>query len=244
MAEQRSALSAWLAAQQSAAERAFGRRHLAGGFRVNRDGRAKRPRQTLEARLGDMMTVLAVKRLHMQRDARIHGKSMEPLAHEVGVELTDLVPGETNLEHQDRSSRYVDDHARQGLIHGHVHAGVTGNSLHVAKRLLHRLSERDADVLGRVVLVDMQVAVGFDLDADARMAGKQVEHMVEETDARRSVGYAGAIEVHAHLDVRFFRLALDRRLAHQNPPVRPEKRGLLSGGIRFRHRRRWSFAAW
>src|SRR5664279_5484124 len=46
--------------KKSAAELTFGGRHLASGTRIDRDRRAQRPRQTLEAGFGDMMAVLAI----------------------------------------------------------------------------------------------------------------------------------------------------------------------------------------
>jgi hypothetical protein len=45
--------------------------------------------------------------------------------------------------------------------------GITGDALHVAERLLHRLAERDADVLSGMVVVDVQVALGIDREIDA-----------------------------------------------------------------------------
>ena len=66
-----------------------------------------------------------------------------------------------------------------------MHVGIAGDALHVAERLLHRLAERDADILGGVMMVDMQVALGLDLDVDARMPRQQIEHVVEKADAGR-----------------------------------------------------------
>ena len=93
--------------------------------------------------------------------------------------------------------------------------GIAGDAGHGAERLLHRLAERDADILGGVVVVDMQVAHRLDRDVDARMPGQQIEHMVEEADAGRDVGHAGAVEVHGDLDVGLFGLALDGGRAHE-----------------------------
>ncbi len=110
--------------------------------------------------------------------------------------------------------------ARQRLVHRHMHVGVAGDALHVAERLLHRLAERDADVLGGVVVVDMQVALGLDRDVDARVPRQQIEHVVEEADAGRNVAAAGAVEVDRDLDVGLLGLALHRGLAHGKSLIR------------------------
>ena len=51
----------------------------------------------------------------------------------------------------------------QRLVHRQMHVGIAGDAAHVAERLLDGLAERDADILGGVVVVDMQVARGLDV---------------------------------------------------------------------------------
>jgi hypothetical protein len=117
-------------------------------------------------------------------------------------------------------------------IHRHVHARVARDALHVAERLFHRLAERNADILGRMMVVDVQVALGPHADVDARMTRQQIEHVIEEANAGRDLGRAGAIEVHRHLDVGFLGLSSHRALAHHHPH---QFAALLSGVSRLRH---------
>jgi hypothetical protein len=86
---------------------------------------------------------------------------------------------------------------------------VARDALLVADRLRHRLAERDADVLDRVVAVDVQVARGLDLEVDQPVAGDLVEHVVEEADAGGELGRAAAVEVDAHADLRLGGVAPD-----------------------------------
>ncbi len=51
------------------------------------------------------------------------------------------------------------------------------------RALAKRLADRDARILDRVMVVDMQIAIGLDVHVDQRMAGQLVEHMVEKADA-------------------------------------------------------------
>src|SRR6185312_14942649 len=158
----------------------------------------------------------------MQGDAGIHGEGLEPLLHQLGVEGADLVAHELGVEHQIRPAGYVDGNAGQRLVHRHVHVGVAGDALHVAERLLHRLAERDADVLGRVVMVDVQVALGLDRDVDARMPRQEVEHVVEETDTSTYVRTALSLEIDRYLDLGFLGLAFHGAFAHgRNPSIAP-----------------------
>ena len=53
------------------------------------------------------------------------------------------------------------------------------------------------------MMVDVQVALGLDLDVDPRMARQQVEHVVEKADAGRDRRTALAVEIDGDLDVGF-----------------------------------------
>src|SRR6202030_1172026 len=110
----------------SAAERALGRWDLVRGVRIDCDRGTQSPRQSFEAGFGDMMIVAAVERRHMQGQAAVYGESLEPFAHQFGVEAADLVANELGLEHQNRPAGYVEGDTRESLVHGHVHVGITG----------------------------------------------------------------------------------------------------------------------
>src|SRR5262249_32682090 len=108
-------------------------------------------------------------------------------------------------------------------------------------------AERDADVLRGVVLIDVQIAPGFDADVDPRMPGQQIEHVVEKADSSFDRRRARAVEINGDLDVGFLRLARHRAFAHF--ALRSLSRaqwclcaGLLSGPIRTRHWRHRAFA--
>jgi hypothetical protein len=153
----------------------------------------------------------------VQRDAGIHRECLEPFLHQLGVERADLVAHELGLEHQERPPGYVERDARQRLVHRHMHIGIARDALHVAESLANRLAERDADILGGVVVIDVQIALGLDRDVDARVARQQVEHVIEEADAGRHRRAAGPVEIDFDLDLGFLGLALHGRFAHFEP---------------------------
>ena len=96
-----------------------------------------------------------------------------------------------------------------------MHIGVAHDAAHVAERLLHRLAEHDAGVFGGVVLVDVQVALGLQLDVDPGVARQELEHVVEEADAGRDLGAAGAVEVQLDGDLGLLGGAGDLARAHR-----------------------------
>jgi len=150
----------------------------------------------------------------MEGDAGIHGKGLEPLAHEFGVELPDLLDLERRAEHEERPARDIDGDSRQCFVHGQVDVGVARDAALVGQGLGEGLAERDAGILRGVVLIDVQVARDRDVDVEQGMAGQQFEHMVKEADARRDGSPTGSVEVHRDVDVGFRRAAVDAGGAH------------------------------
>src|SRR5215467_5574766 len=62
----------------------------------------------------------------------------------------------------------------------------------VAQRILESLAERQPDILHRVVIVDLDVALRFDLDIKQAMAREDIQHMVEERHAGLHFGFSAA----------------------------------------------------
>ena len=78
----------------------------------------------------------------------------------------------------------------QRLFHRQREVAVAANARLVAQRLLHRLPEGNADVFDRVVLIDVQIALGLDVQIDRRVLGQQRQHVVEKADAGRNLAVA------------------------------------------------------
>lgn len=63
--------------------------------------------------------------------------------------------------------------------------------LRARERLLQRASQRDEDVLGSVVVVDVEVALAAQVEGPAGVLGQRVQHVVEEADAGVDVDVLG-----------------------------------------------------
>jgi len=114
-----------------------------------------------------MMVVGAVQHLGMKRYTSIHREGLKPLLHKLGVERADLVAHELGPEDQERSTGNVDRDSRQCFVHWYLHVGISRNAPHITEGLLDGLSERDANIFGGMVMIDVQVALGPDRDVDA-----------------------------------------------------------------------------
>ena len=164
------------------------------------------------------MIVLPVKGFDMKRDSGIDREGLEPFIHQLGIEGADLVAAKLDPEYQEWPARYVDGDASQRFVHGHVHVGIAGDAPHVAQRLLDGLAERDSDIFGSVVLVDVQVASGLDGEVDPGVACEEIEHVVEEADPGLDRGRAAAVEIDGNRNVGLLGNSFDLGLAHPCPP--------------------------
>ena len=71
----------------------------------------------------------------------------------------------------------------------------------VADGLGDGLAQHDADILGGVVEVHMQVALRRHRQVEQRVAGQRGQHVVEETDAGRDFGPPAAVQVQREADL-------------------------------------------
>ncbi len=135
---------------------------------------------------------------------------------------------EFGAEHEKRPPRHVERDAGQRLVHRQEAVGVAGQTLLVAERHGEGLPQGNADVLDRVVVVNMSVALGADGEINQGMARELVEHMVEEPDPGRNVGNARPVEIEADLDARLLGFACDRTLAHGESRARETFGGVIA----------------
>ena len=75
----------------------------------------------------------------------------------------------------------------------------------VAERLGERGAEDERDVLDRVVLVDLEVAVGVDRQVEQAVVGERAEQVVVEADPGVDRGVAGAVEAEGDRDLGLVR---------------------------------------
>ena len=123
---------------------------------------------------------LAGNAIHMHGDQCVVDETLEEFVHQIDIKLADPGARKRHPILKPRATGQIDDHARQGLVERHVGVAVAADALLVASRLGKGLAEGDADVLDRVVRVDVQIALGADVEVDQAMARDLVEHVLEK----------------------------------------------------------------
>src|SRR5690606_14035210 len=98
---------------------------------------------------------------------------------------------------------------RQRLVHRQQEEAVASDARLVAQRALERIAENKTDVLHRVVIVDINVAIAPHVEVEQPVLREQRQHVVEERHARIHFCTTGAIDRECQLDLRLGGLALD-----------------------------------
>eukprot|EP01137_Pigoraptor_chileana_P035163 Opistho-2@28780 len=205
------------AAHFPALEDTLGRRDRIALARIDFDRLPQSARECFVHALGDVMVILAVEHLDVQRDPRRLREAVEPVREHLGVHLAEPRLREGRFIDAVRAPRNVEHAARQRLVHRRMRLAVARDAALVAERFCHRFAERERRILDGVVLVDMKVALHLHRDVDQRMARQLLDHMVEETDAGGHRIFARSVKIDGDRDIRFLGRALDGGGTHGAP---------------------------
>lgn len=150
-----------------------------------------------------MVGIVSVKIFHMQRHAAVDGKSHEPFLEEFGVEGSHLWCGKGDVPGYPRTVGKVHNHTRQRLIQGNIRAAKAGNPLAFSQRFFKSLSQGDADIFDGMMVVDMGIPTGGEVNIKQAVPCQLIQHMVEKTDTAVDAGDPGTIQVEGDRDLGF-----------------------------------------
>jgi hypothetical protein len=176
----------------------------------------------------------------VQGEAAVVGHGYEELLHQLGVIAADLLGRDLQPIAQVRTATAIERHLHQRLIQRCHEMAEAVDAAPIAQGLGEGLAHGDAHILIGVVVVDMGVARGLDLQVDQPMAADLVEHVVEKRHPGAHLAAPAAIEAQGHTYVGFAGDAVDLtdaggcghdqkarhvqeswRTARQNPANRP-----------------------
>ena len=91
----------------------------------------------------------------------------------------------------------------QSLIHRQHEVAGAIDAAAVAERFREKLAEYDAGVFDGVMLVDVEIAFGGEVQIECAVLGEQLEHVVEKPDSGRNVVCAAAFDFEGFLGCGF-----------------------------------------
>lgn len=95
----------------------------------------------------------------------------------------------------------IDRGGDQRFIHRKGEMSVSANPPSLTERCIDRFPQADPDILGGVVIIDMQIPFRGDRQVDCRMPREEIEHMIQKADSGLAFSLATSIELQRQLHV-------------------------------------------
>ena len=174
-----------------------------------------------------MVGVLARELDEVDGGGHAAGKAQPEFLGALHVEVADFFGVAMDVPVQGAAARDVHGAEDEGFVHGQIEAAVPVDAPHIAQRLGERLPQRDAHILGGVVIIHLHVAVAGKHQIKAPVPRKQLQHMVQKAAAGVHLIPACAVEVQGQLDLCLVRVPLYGHFPHgsalQNFIQRPQQ---------------------
>lgn len=117
-------------------------------------GGTHRDSESLECTLGAMMIVLAPEAVYVEGDAGSLGEALHGVGDHLAAQVANLLALEAKLDDTVGSVREVDNGTREGLVEGCVGKAVAGETSHAGEGLCEGVTESDADIFRRVMVIN------------------------------------------------------------------------------------------
>ena len=160
-----------------------------------------------------MVRLLAVNQLDVKIRPEGIAKRPTKFLHEDDIEIAHKHRRGVRLINQMRATTDIDDDAGQRFVHRENKKTVTLDPDLVAERLFEGLPEHEPHILDRVVVVDLDVALGLHRQVEEPVLREEREHVVEEGHASGDFRPAATVDCQGQRDVRLRRFTEDRRYA-------------------------------
>src|SRR6266853_2966621 len=184
-------------------------------MRIARGGKPERASERLENRLHLMVRRAAIEQAQVNVRSSGLREAAEEILQQFRLETANVFCREFPFADQMRPAAEVDGRSRKGFVHRHQEVSRAQNAALGAERFLDCLSENDARIFDRVVLVHVEVAARGELQIHRAVARYERQHVIEERNSRRNFRAAMAIEVQAHEDIGFRCGAAQTRFSHR-----------------------------
>ena len=116
-----------------------------------------------------------------------------------------------------RATGAVQRHLNQSLIQRCHELSESINSTTISQGLGKGLAQSDAHILVGVMVVDMRVTNGMDIEINQSVAADLVKHVIKKRHTGAHLATAAAIEIQTHPDIGFAGDPVNLTLPFHNP---------------------------
>ena len=140
-------------------------------------------------------------------------EAVEEVVHQLRLQVADHAHAHFQINDGVRAATEIDGGHGQRFIHRHDEVASAVDPLAIAEGFEHRLTQHDADVLDRVMLIDVEIAGRSERQVEAAVPCEQLEHVVEEANPGPHVVAALTVNGQRPRDLRLGGLAIEFRCA-------------------------------
>src|SRR6266487_2172877 len=194
-----------------ASQRALGGRHVVESRRGDR--LTQRQRGRLERGFGAVMVVLALQHVHVQGRPARRRERAQYMRDVLAREPANSFPAQAERDVGERPAGEIHDRPSQPVVERCEGPAEPVYAAPLSQGPIERFSQCQGAILGRVVIVHLQIAFAGQRQVEARVTAQCVEEMVEEADAGLHIRLAGAVEIERDANRCFPCRARDRRSA-------------------------------
>ena len=160
------------------------------------------------------MLILTRKLTHVQRQSTLKGDRLKDvLGHRRG-QLADHRSRKVKVDRRIGSAAQVERDLDQRLVQRNRAIRETSDPRTLAERLIQRPTDRDRDILARVVRVHVEIAARLNAEIKAAVTRELVQHVIEHPHPGRHLGLARTVELQLDPDRGLARVASDNCAAH------------------------------
>src|SRR4029453_3535823 len=143
----------------------------------------------------------------------------------------DLLAGGLDLVDEEGAAGQVEGNLDERLVEGNGHRREAAHPGLVPQRLLQRLAQGEADVLDRVVGIDLEVALGRNGEVEPAVAPELGQHVGEERQPGVRRHRAGPVEVELEVDGGLAGVPVDRGGAVHRISSRASRNRSISAAV-------------
>ena len=161
-----------------------------------------------------MVARASIQHLRMDIAAHTLRKSFEKIVDQLALEIAHAIHVQGEVHHCVRASAQIYGCDGERLIHRHDEIAGAIDPAPCAERLRNGFTQSNAEVFDGVMLIDIEITRGADLEIERAVTRHQLEHVVEEADAGTNVVSPFSFDPEPDPDLGLTRLSVDYGTAH------------------------------
>src|SRR5688572_28366645 len=162
-----------------------------------------------------MVTRSSVQHFHMDIATDPLREPFEEIVDQLALQIAHALDVQRQVDDRVRASAEIHRRHGQRFIHRHDEVAGAVDAAARAERLRHGLAQRNAEILNRVVLIDVQIACGANFEIERTVARHQLEHVIEKPDSGTDVVPPFALDAETHTNLRLARFSVDYGTPHK-----------------------------